>query len=82
MDAVVGLLKELDSMNPRPDRLNKQDRVAPQLRRTLCLLYYSICYRGRNPDHLAPLIARMRSILWEQFPMPRRYPPKQRGAGR
>jgi 50S ribosomal subunit-associated GTPase HflX len=58
---------------------NKQDKVAPQLTQNLCRLYDAIAIEARNPTTLAPLIARMRSILWEQFPLPRRYVPKAEG---
>ena len=80
MDAVADLLKELGlDETPALTVFNKQDMVAPQLTQNLCRLYEAIAIEARNPTTLAPLIARMRSILWEQFPVPRRYPPKAEG---
>jgi GTP-binding protein HflX len=75
MDAVVELLKELGlDETPVLTVFNKQDRVAPQLTQNLCRLYDAIAVEARNPSTLAPLIARIRSMLWEQFPAARRYP--------
>jgi GTPase len=80
MDAVVALLKELGlDETPVLTVFNKQDKVAPQLMQNLCRLYDAIATEARNPATLPPLIARIRSILWEQFPLPRRYPPKAEG---
>ena len=80
MDAVADLLKELGlDETPVLTVFNKQDRVAPQLAQNLCRLYDAIAIEARNPTTLAPLIARIRSILWEQFPVARRYPPKSAG---
>jgi hypothetical protein len=52
---------------------NKRDQVVPQLTQNLCRLYDAIAIEARNPATLPPLIARMQSILWGQFPLPRRY---------
>jgi hypothetical protein len=52
---------------------NKQDKVSPRLTQNLCRLYDAIAIEARNPATLPPLIARIQSILWEQFPLPRRY---------
>jgi GTPase len=81
MDAVAGLLQELGlDETPVLTVFNKQDKVAPQLMQNLCRLYDAIAIEARNSATLPPLIARIRSILWEQFPLPRRHPPKAEGA--
>ena len=46
----------------------------------LSRLYDAIAIEARNPATLPSLIARIRSILWEQFPLPRRHSPKAEGA--
>jgi len=80
MEAVAGLLKELGvDQTPVLTVFNKQDKVSPQLMQNLCRLYDAIAIEARNPETLPPLIARMRSILWEQFPRPKRQMKEERG---
>jgi GTPase len=80
MDTVGGLLKELGlDQTPVLTVFNKQDRVSPQLMQNLSRLYDAIAIEARNPATLPPLIARIRSILWGQFPLPKRYPAKDQG---
>jgi GTP-binding protein HflX len=75
MDTVEGLLKELGlDQTPVLTVFNKQDKVPPQLMQNLCRLYDAIAIEARNPETLPPLIARIRSILWGQFPLPKRHP--------
>lgn len=75
MDAVVGLLKELGvDETPVLTVVNKQDKVAPSLTQNLCRLYDAVAIEARDPATLPPLIERIQSILWGQFPSPKRYP--------
>jgi GTP-binding protein HflX len=75
MATVEGLLKELAiDCTPVLIVFNKQDKVSPQLTQNLCRLYNAVAIEARNPATLSPLIARIQSILWGQFPLPRRYP--------
>jgi GTPase len=74
MATVEGLLKELEiDHTPVLIVFNKQDQVSPQLAQNLCRLYDAVAVEARNPATLSPLIARIQSILWGQFPLPRRY---------
>jgi GTP-binding protein HflX len=74
MEAVEGLLRELElDQTPVLTVFNKQDKVSPQLMQNLSRLYDAIAIEARNPATLQPLIARVQSILWGQFPLPRRY---------
>ena len=80
MATVEGLLKELEiDQTPVLIVFNKQDQVAPVLTQNLCRLYDAIAIEARNPATLSPLIARIQSILWEQFPLPKRYPAEAEG---
>ena len=80
MEAVSGLLKELGvDQTPVLTVFNKQDRVSPQLMQNLCRLYDAIAVEARNPETLPLLIARMRSILWEQFPSSKRQLKEEQG---
>ena len=80
MEAVSGLLKELGvDQTPVLTVFNKQDRVSPQLMQNLCRLYDAIAVEARNPETLPLLIARMRSILWEQFPSSKRQMKEEQG---
>ncbi len=80
MATVEGLLKELElDHTPVLIVLNKQDKVSPQLTRNLCRLYDAVAIEARNPATLPPLIARVQSILWGQFPLPKRYPADAEG---
>jgi GTP-binding protein HflX len=80
MATVEGLLKELAiDRTPVLIVLNKQDKVPTQLTHNLCRLYEAVAIEARNPTTLAPLIARIQSILWGQFPLPRRYPADSEG---
>jgi GTP-binding protein HflX len=73
MDTVASLLKELGlDQTPVLTVFNKQDKVAPQLTQNLCRLYDAIAIEAQNPATLPPLIARLQSILWGQFPLPKR----------
>jgi GTP-binding protein HflX len=75
MDTVEGLLKELGlDQTPVLTVFNKQDKVPQQLMQNLCRLYDAIAIEARNPETLPPLIGRIRSILWGQFPLPKRHP--------
>ena len=80
MDAVLGLLKELElDRTPVLTVFNKQDKISPQLAQNLARLYDAIAIEARNPATLPPLIARIRSILWGQFPLPRRFSAEEQG---
>jgi GTP-binding protein HflX len=81
MGTVEGLLKELEiDQTPVLIVFNKQDKVPPQLAVNLCRLYDAVAIEAYNPATLPLLIARVQSLLWEQFPSPRRYLPQPEGA--
>jgi GTPase len=74
MDAVEGLLKELGlDETPVLTVFNKQDQVSPHLVQNLCRLHSAVAIEARNPASLPPLLERIQSILWGQFPAPRWY---------
>jgi GTP-binding protein HflX len=74
MATVEGLLKELGlDHTPMLIVFNKQDKVSPQLTQNLCRLYEAVALEARNPASLRPLIEHMQTILWGQFPSPKRY---------
>jgi GTPase len=80
MATVEGLLKELEiDHTPVLIVFNKQDRVSPLLTQNLCRLYDAVAIEARNPATLTPLIARIQSILWGQFPQPKHYPAGEEG---
>ncbi|MBI3327074.1 MAG: GTPase HflX [Nitrospinae bacterium] len=69
MATVEGLLRalELDHI-PVLTVFNKQDKVPPHLTQNLCRLYDAVAIEARDPATLPPLVARIQSILWGQFP--------------
>jgi GTP-binding protein HflX len=72
--AVEGLLKELGlDETPVLTVFNKQDQVAPHLVQNLCRLHSAVAIEALNPATLPPLLERIQSMLWGQFPSPRRY---------
>jgi GTP-binding protein HflX len=74
MATVEGILKDLElDHTPLLIVFNKQDKVAPQLTQNLCRLYDAVAIEARNPASLRPLLERIQTMLWEQFPSPRRY---------
>jgi GTP-binding protein HflX len=74
MATVEGLLKELGlEQTPVLIVFNKQDKVPLQLTQNLCRLYDAEAIAARDPASLRPLIERIQTILWEQFPSPKRY---------
>jgi GTP-binding protein HflX len=80
MATVEGLLKELEiDDTPVLIVFNKQDKISPQLTQNLCRLYDAVAIEARNAATLPPLIARVQSILWGQFPLPKRYPAEAEG---
>jgi GTP-binding protein HflX len=80
MGTVEELVKELEiDRTPLLIVFNKQDKVSPQLAQNLCRLYDAVAIEARNPATLPLLIARVQSMLWEQFPAPRHYPAKAEG---
>jgi len=80
MAIVQGLLKELEiDHTPVLIVFNKQDTVSPLLTQNLSRLYDAVAVEARNPATLPPLIARIQSILWGQFPLPKRYPTGEEG---
>jgi GTP-binding protein HflX len=80
MATVEGLLKELEiDHTPVLIVFNKQDQISPLLTQNLCRLYDAVAIEARNPATLTPLIARIQSILWGQFPQPKHYPVGEEG---
>ena len=74
MAAVEALLKELGlDETPVLTVFNKQDQVSLQLVQNLCRLHSAVAIEARNPMTLPPLLERIQSMLWGQFPSPKRY---------
>jgi GTP-binding protein HflX len=76
MAAVGELLKELElDETPTLIVFNKQDKVPAQLTQNLCRLDQAVSIAARDPSTLPPLLDRIQSLLWDQFPSPKRAVP-------